>query len=131
MNPYLKNYVQGTILSSLVGQQDERSISGFQTSDKGMFNDRIRHYKVLVREVQISFSRKWCTAKEEADVGWILRGRTKDKHISGKGMSNVMAARVQRTESEDNLIMVRGEEVQQVRLKRQIKDTHDFVFWTT
>lgn len=77
--------------------------------------------------MQISFSRKWCTAKKEADLGSILRGRTKDKHISGEGMSNVMAARVPRTEREDNLIMVRVEEVQQVRLKRQVNDTH-FVF---
>lgn len=61
--------VQGTILSSVVGQQDERSISGLQKSDKGMLNDRIKHYKVVLREVQISFSRKWCKAKEEADLG--------------------------------------------------------------
>lgn len=124
--------VQGTFLCSVVGQQDEQSISGLQKSDKGMPNDRIRHYKVVEREVQISFSRKWCTAKEEADLGWIWRGRTKVKaHFWRRnehchGSQSAESRERGPSDNGEN----RGDSASEIK-KADIKDTHDFGFWTT
>lgn len=56
--------VQGTILGSVVGQQDERSISSLQMSDKGMLNNRIRHCKVVVKRDADFFLQKMVYSQE-------------------------------------------------------------------
>lgn len=59
-----------------MGQPDEQMNPGLQKSEKGRHDERIRHYRAVVREAQISLSQKVeCTVQGGSAFGLTLDGQ--------------------------------------------------------